>query len=199
MFTCYYASMSVYILITGFLAGISSLLYIISILRGKNKPQRITRFVVFGTILLGTFALYANHDWPTFWLNVVYCVSNLLIFLLSIKYGMGGWAKTDIACLVISGIGILIWQITSEPLLALFASIFANIIGNIPALLKTYKFPKTETWIYYFLGIFANGIILFAQKSFSFGKYVFPIYIVLLNTTFLFLILRGVILKTIKK
>ena len=190
--------MHLLILITGFLAGISSLLYIVSMLKGKTKPQRVTRFVVFVTIFLGTFALYANHDWPTFWLNVVYCISNLLIFLFSIKYGIGGWAKTDIACLVISGIGIIIWQITSEPLLALFASIFANIIGNIPAILKTYKFPKTETWIYYFLGIFANGIILFAQKSFEFGRYIFPVYIVFLNATFIFLILRGKIIKATK-
>jgi hypothetical protein len=187
--------MSLIIFISSILAGLSSLIYIISILKGKTKPQRITRFVIFVIVLLGTIALYANRDWPVFWLYVVYSVGNLFIFLFSIKHGMGGWVKIDMICLLISIIGIVVWQWTDEPLLGLLASILANIVGNIPAFLKTYEYPKTETWVYYFMGILSNGIILLAEKVFSVDKYIFPVYFIIGNTVFVILILREKLFK----
>ena len=189
--------MSLIILISSILAGLSSLYYIYSILKGKTKPQRATRFVIFVIVLLGTIALYANHDWPVFWLYVVYSVGNFFIFLFSIKRGMGGWEKIDMICLLISIAGIVVWQWTDEPLLGLLASIVANIVGNVPAFLKTYSYPKTETWVYYFMGILSNGIILLAEKAFAVDKYIFPVYFIIGNTVFVILILREKLLKTV--
>jgi hypothetical protein len=186
------------IFISSIFAATSSILYITSILKGKTKPHRTTRFVVFVMVLLGTIALYFSHNWPTFYLYLIYCLGNFTIFLLSIKNGMGGWTRTDLTCLIISGLGIVFWQLTNNPLLALLASITANIVANVPAVIKTYKYPETETWIYYFLGIFANTIILFAQKTFTFSDYVFPAYFVLLNIVFVVLILRYKIVKILQ-
>ncbi len=183
------------ILVSSIFATISSFLYIISILKGKTKPHRTTRFVVFVMVFLATIALYFSHDWPTFYLYIVYCIGNFIIFLFSIKNGVGGWARTDITCLVISVIGIIIWQLTNNPFLALLASILANIVANIPAVIKTYRYPETETWIYYFLGIIANTIILFAQKTFEFNNYIFPTYFIFLNIVFVSLILKSKIVK----
>ncbi len=183
------------ILISGILAGLSILLYIISILKGKTKPHRTTRFVVFVIVFVGTLALYFNNNLPSFYLYLVYCIGNFIIFLLSLKYGMGGRTQVDLVCLIISGIGIVIWQLTNNPLLALLSSILANIIANIPAFIKTYKYPETETWIYYFLGASANVVILFAQKTLNFSSYVFPVYFVLFNLVFVLLILRSRITK----
>jgi hypothetical protein len=108
---------------------------------------------------------------------------------------MGGWAKIDIVCLLISIIGIVVWQWTDEPLLGLMASILANIVGNIPAFVKTYEYPKTETWVYYFMGILSNGIILLAEKVFSVDKYIFPVYFIIGDTVFVILILREKLFK----
>lgn len=181
---------SLIIFISACLGVASSLIYIGSMLRGKTKPQRMTRFVVFVIVLVGTVGLYANHDSVNFLLYLIYSITNLLIFLFSLKYGIGGWNRTDITCLIISVIGIIVWKITDQPLVAISASIFANIVANVPAVIKTWKLPQTETWIYYFLGIFSNGIILFAQQQFTFDKVVFPAYFVLFNIAFVLLIFR---------
>jgi len=86
------------------IAGAS--IYIGSMVRGKTKPARMTRSVVLVIVLVGTIGLYANQDWPTFSLYVVYSIMNALILFFTLKYGMGGWKKIDIISLLIAITGI---------------------------------------------------------------------------------------------
>jgi len=114
--------------------------------------------------VITTASLFAQHDTVAIWLAGASALQAILLFGLSIKYGMGGWAKTDIACLIIAFIGIAFWQTTKNPSLALYASILSDFTGMIPALIKTYKYPKTEVWSFFLLDVFAAAFSLMAIK-----------------------------------
>lgn len=181
---------AIFIVISSVLALISPLIYARAILKGEAKPHRTTRFVLLLITSLATASLFAQHDNVAIWLAGVSTLQAILIFLLSIKYGMGGWARTDILCLLVALIGIVLWRTTDDPSLALYCSIGADFSGMIPALIKTYRLPETEIWQFYLLDVFAAIFSLLALTSWNVQGYSYPVYILAINIVMVLLVLR---------
>lgn len=181
---------SVFILISILLPLISPVVYARAILRGEAKPHRTTRFVLLLITTLATFSLFAQHDRVAIWLAGVSMLQSIVIFILSIKYGMGGWSKDDLLCLVIALAGVLLWQTTRNPAIALYASIAADFTGMIPAVLKTYKYPDTEIWTFFLLDAIASGFNLMAIKVWTPQAFAYPLYLLLINGFMVFLIIK---------
>jgi hypothetical protein len=69
----------------------------------------------------------------------------------------------------------------------------------LPALIKTYKFPETETWIFYGLGILAPALTILAIKNYTYQETVYPIYVLTINFLMLIFIMRPKISKRLTK
>jgi hypothetical protein len=132
---------------------IAPLTYIVSIMRGKSKPHRMTRFILLFVLSLNFFGIVAakgNLGAVVFsGINVTQATA---IFLLSLKRGMGGTNSFDKVCLVVAGIGIVGWKITGNPVAGIWFAVFADFFGYLPAFFKTWKHPHTESAWYYLLG-----------------------------------------------
>ncbi len=161
-----------------------------SIITGRTKPHRTTRFVLLLITALGTASLFASHDRVAIWLIGLSGLNCFIVFLLSLKYGMGGWAKTDILCLVIALAGIVVWKITDRPALGLYAAILADFAGMVPALLKTYRLPETEYWLSYIFDVAAAILTLFAIRNWGLTDFSYPLYLVVINALMLALTFR---------
>lgn len=190
---------NILIAISSILAFISYIVYIVAILKGQAKPHRTTRFVLVIITFLATASLLAQGSTVAVWLSGVFAFGCFAIFALSIKYGMGGWAKSDILCLVIALIGITIWKITSNPIFALFASIASDMAGQIPMLIKTYRFPETEVWTFYSLDVLAAILNLSAMGHWTYQELSYPLYIVFIDGLTITLILRKQIASKLRK
>lgn len=103
---------------------------------------------------------------------------------------MGGWEKSDIACLLIAILGIVLWRLTNNPMLALIFSLIADFTGMIPALIKTYKFPETEVWYFYALDTVAAAFTIAAISLWTPKEYIYPLYILGINLIMSVLCLR---------
>ena len=113
----------------------------------------------------------------------------MLLFLMSLKYGMGGVTTVDKYSLVIAIAGLIGWQVTGDPLIALLFAIFADFVGFVPALIKTYKEPNTEgPWFYYLesTSVLLNIVMIGAWSI----DLLFPVHILLTNVFMLGLIFR---------
>ncbi len=165
-------------------------LYLKAIFTGKAKPHRTTRLVILVIANVTALSLFAQQNYIVFWLASVAVVFSWIIFLLSFKYGMGGWEKTDIACLVIAIGGIVLWKATDDPFLALYAAILADFTGMIPTLLKTYHKPHTEVWYFFFLSGVSALCNIVALPFFTFQQYAYPMYILFINLLMVILIRR---------
>ena len=181
---------NIFITTSVILGLISSLVYFIAILKGKAKPHRTTRLVFLFISTLTTFSLFAQGNRVALWLSAVSTFQSVVIFLLSIKYGMGGRSKTDIFCLLTACIGIVSWQLTKDPLIALYFAMAADFIGVVPTLIKTYRFPHTEVWAFYFLDVCAGIFNLLASEKFIFNQFLYPLYIIVINSSIVYLIVR---------
>ncbi len=178
------------IILSSVLAFVSYIVYIIAIFRGYAKPHRTARFCTALITILSMVSLIAQGSTVAVWLSVVFAVGSLVIFILTLWYGMGGWAKTDIVCLVISVVGILFWRATSNPMYGLIFFIGADFVGQIPMLIKTYWFPETEVWTFYFLDVLAALCSLAAMSFWVAREFAYPLYVVFLDCFIIFLILR---------
>lgn len=172
---------SVLIAISTVLVLTSPIIYIHSIVRGETRPHRTTRFVLLVICFLSTAALLDENHSSAFWLSAASTVQATATFALSIKWGYGGWAKLDIACLVIAIIGLIFWQISGNALVGLYAAITADIVGIVPTFVKTYKLPRTENWQFFAIDTVAGLLSLMAIAGLTLYTASYPIYIVLVN------------------
>ncbi|MBP6884507.1 MAG: hypothetical protein KBC17_01635 [Candidatus Pacebacteria bacterium] len=168
---------------SGILIATSCIPYIRDILRGKTIPERATWFIWGILLTIAFFAQLAEGGtWSLIttgidWLGVV------IIFVLSIKYGTGGTKKLDIFALLGAGIGLLIWYLTDNALYAILITIFVDLMGALPTLVKTYREPKTETWYAYIICGIGGFLGALSVGSFEFSLYIFPLWIGIINTS----------------
>lgn len=181
---------NLYLVISTILALISPVIYAKAILKGEAKPHRTTRLILLIISLLAAASLFAQKDTVAVWLAAVAAIQSIGIFVLSIKRGMGGWEVKDIVCVLIAFFGIYLWKTTNNPILALYASIAADFTGMIPAIIKTYHFPKTEIYTFYLIDVFAAIFSLLAVKELTMQQASYPVYILCINMVMVALILR---------
>src|SRR6185437_7903902 len=83
--------------------------YVRDILRKKTKPQRVT-WLVF-TVLAGiSFASQlALGARASLWLIGAQMLSVLVVFILSLPWGVGGFKRLDVISLLGAGVGLACW------------------------------------------------------------------------------------------
>ncbi|HYF96809.1 MAG TPA: hypothetical protein VD947_02085 [Patescibacteria group bacterium] len=151
--------------IAGVLAVIQVIPYIVDIFRGHTKPERMTYFIWFIVDALTISSYIAMGAKTTIWVGLVYVATGFIIFLLSLKYGMGGFSKLDVFCLLLALIGMLIWATTDNALIALCFAMLAAKIGYLPTIKKAYFFPETENTLSWTLCSFSSILNLFALTT----------------------------------
>ena len=170
--------------IAGKLAGIISLSayapYILSILRKKTKPNRASWIIwaIVSTIIALSYreagASYA------FLAPVGYVVGSTIVFILSIRHGVGGWTPFDRKCLIGAAISLVLWWAFNSPMSALLINLFINLLGTLPTLRKVWYQPGTESkvaWCLFSLGSIVN---LFAVENWTFAMAVYPVSMIFL-------------------
>lgn len=164
---------------------------IYSIFKGNYKPQRITRIVLLVITTLFVLTLYVQGDTSGIFLAILQLASCFMIFVLSIKFGIGGRTKIDLIVLAMALCIIVIWQLTQDAELALYLAILADLVGFFPTIVKSYRMPYTESKIFYMNDTFAGFFNLLSVSTISFNTLAFPLYIFLVNLLCLCLIIIG--------
>jgi hypothetical protein len=169
----------------GKLAGFVSLLalipYIRSILKGKTKPNRASWFIwaVVSTVLLASY--HYSGATTTIWLAATFALIPIIISIFSIKYGVGGYEKLDIVCLVGAVTGLILWKLTSNPQTALYLNIAMDVLGFLPTIKKSYLQPETENTTAWLIALVANIVNVLALTTWQFKIAFYPIYLLFMN------------------
>lgn len=136
-------------ILSGVIALVASIPYIIDIVKGNTKPQRMA-WVIFITLSgISFFAQLAEGATNSLWFPLVLFVQAIIIFSLTLKYGMGGFGKFDILSLILAILIMVIWVVTKSAAIAIICSVTVNTLGKILVVAKVYKKPNTEyvpTW-----------------------------------------------------
>lgn len=180
----------------GLLSGILSLSsyvpYILSILRGKTRPNRVTWGVwaTIGLIIVSSYhAAGATH---TMWVPLSQLISQSIIALLAFKFGIGGWQRLDRLCLGGAALSLLLWWQSGSPTIALLINIWMDILGALPTLRKMYQAPYSEDLLSWSMFLGANTLNLFALEQWSFSLIAYPMYLFGLSITIVVLLTRPI-------
>ncbi|HYK08699.1 MAG TPA: hypothetical protein VEW42_04340 [Candidatus Eisenbacteria bacterium] len=134
-------------------------------MRGRTKPHRMTRFLLLSIIGLNFFSVVALHgNLGALVFSGIAFIQAIVIFFLSLWRGMGGTTRSDWICLVITGVGIVGWKTTGNPIIGILFAILADFVAYLPAFIKTWHHPDTESPWFYVLGSFVLLLGLAAYK-----------------------------------
>jgi len=182
--------------ISGILFMFSAVPYVRSILKGNTKPQRITWLIWTVLVFIAFFSQLAKGATWSLLLTAGDAVTIVIVFIFSIKYGIGGFGKMDIISLFGAGLSLVLWYFTNEPAIALFLIIFIDIIGSNLTIIKTWKNPETENWVGWAMCGVGGVFGILSVGSFNFILLAYPLYICLINSLIaLIILIRSRILK----
>lgn len=166
---------------TGIIITVSFLPYVRDTLMGKTKPERASWFI--WTVLGGIafFSQAAKGASTSLLLPGIQTFFELIIFLLAIKFGVGGFTRRDIIALCVAGLGLLLWYFTKEAAIALFIVIGIDAIGTVLTVIKSYEDPWSETLISWVLFSLSGFVTMFTVGSLNIILLSYPFYIFIAN------------------
>lgn len=175
--------------ISGLLFLLSAVPYVRSILKGDTKPQRITWLIWTVLVFIAFFSQLVKGATWSLLLTAGDAIVIIIVFIFSIKYGVGGFRKIDILSLVGAGVSLLLWYFTSEPAVALFLVILIDLIGANLTIIKTWKNPESENWVGWAMCGVGGFFGILSVGNFNFILLSYPLYICLVNSIIAILIL----------
>lgn len=170
-------------------------------LMGQTKPNRVTWLLWSVAPLIGTAAALTDGvGWailPVFMAGF----GPLLVLVASFMNKEAYWALTrfDYVCGASALLALILWAITKEPLVAISLAILADGLAALPTIIKSWKFPETESAIGYSATIVAVAVGLFAIEVWRPAEYAFPFYLIVVNIVILLAIYKNKIYNFLRK
>jgi hypothetical protein len=174
---------NIFLVLGTILPIISSAVYVHAIYARNVRPQRMTRLLMMVITALSFAALAIAHDVPGALLAFTSFLPAILLWVISLKRGIGGSDPLDYICLGLCCIGLVLWLSSGDSFFGLVLSVVADIIACIPSLVKTIKLPHTEIASYYFIDVIAGSLIALVATP-TVGGLLYPIYLALINGAF---------------
>ena len=165
-------------ILSGLTIAISYIPFIRGTIRGSVVPNRASWTVWFvQDVLIASSAIMAGAG-PAAVMPVIWGLGAATILILSLTKGTrGSFAGLEKACLVLSGLGILLWVTTGAPRVTLVASVSALCIGGVPTVSKAWVKPWTETMSGWLLMILGTVFSALAIERWTFDSGFLPVVI----------------------
>ena len=171
------AAEGVLLMLSSVLAAAASVPYLLGILRGHTRP----RLVTWGTwsLLTGMAATAsaAAGDWPAAIFTGIGTVACAAIVVVGWRAGTRDVGVFDLVCSGLVLIGLLAWQFTDEPAVAVLVACLVDLIGLAPTLAHVWDRPQEEDATTYAL-IAAGGLCAAAAAwgDWSVTALAYPLY-----------------------
>jgi hypothetical protein len=179
----------------GYLAGFINIFgfvpYIRDIFGGTTKPQRMSWFI---WLVLGSIAFasqFAEGAHASLWMTGVQTSGVVVIFLISLSRGVGGFTRSDLIALAVAALGLVLWYFTKQAVWALYLVILVDIAGVALTVHKSYLNPESESLVAWWFYAIAGLLAAVAVGRFNVILLSYPIYIFLANFTVVIAISLG--------
>jgi hypothetical protein len=168
-------------LASGVLPLAAAIPYMRDIAHHKTKPHRVSFFIWSVLAAIAFFTQLAGGARWSLFLPAADGLVTLAIFMMALGYGEGGFTARDYAALVLAAVGLGLWYVTKQPVLALLIVILVDAIGAVLTLIKTYHDPTSETFSLWLLASLGGLCAALAVGQISFALLVYPLYIFVAN------------------
>lgn len=167
-----------FIVLSGLVIVIAYVPFIAGTIRGTVVPNRISWMIWFVQDCLMATSAVVGRTGPVAIMPIIWAVGAGIMLVLSFKRGVSEPVTfLEKVCLVLSGLGILLWVTTGSSRLGLVASVSAACIGGIPTTIKAWREPWTETMSGWLLMLAGTILSSLAIQEWTFDSGFLPITI----------------------
>ena len=183
--------------ILGLIAGIFTIAgyvpYIYEVLTKTDVPSRASWIIWSLSTLIILFGVNATGTHEAIWVPITDALGCFAIMLLSIKYGVGGWSKTDKISFSLCVLSLVILWTTGNVLTALIMNLLIYVSGYISTIKKAIEDPATESktaWSLFLIGVVLNFITVIVGTDRGFAVWLYPSVLVICVATLFVILFR---------
>jgi hypothetical protein len=81
-----------------------------------------------------------------------------------------------VICQTLAIVGIVVWQVTSQPLFAMIIVMSVNLTAALPTFRHAWSQPQQETWQTFAISVIASAIVLASIAQYNFISLAYPVY-----------------------
>jgi hypothetical protein len=149
--------------------------YIRAIIIGTTKPH-VFSWVIWGATTFAVFLAQLEGEdgvgaWP---IGVSGIITLFIAFLAYAKRSDITITKTDRLFFVSALSSLPLWYLTSDPLWAVVILTTVDVLGFGPTIRKAYRFPHSESVLFFALFAARNLLVIMALESYSVTTVLFP-------------------------
>lgn len=165
--------------------------YVRDTLRGTTSPHRVTWGLWALESILAYVVEVQQHVGLASLMTLALGLSPLVVLVASFKNPHAAWKidAVDVACGVVSLVGLVFWAVVNEPTVALVSFVAADFIAALPTFRKSWHSPGSETPRVFVMGVLNTGITLLTLKIFTTAGALFPGVIMMTDSILSVLIL----------
>ena len=164
--------------------------YVRDILRGTTRPHRGTWLIWSTLTVVAVFSQRADGASWSLLLVTTQAVLMILIFTLSIRRGVGGVTRGDLAMMAVAAAGVAGWLIADEPLVATACVVAADLIGVGLMVPKTWRDPDSETLVTFAFASLGGVLAAGSVGALDLSLLLYPAYFCLANGAIALLIVH---------
>jgi hypothetical protein len=159
--------------------------YVAAVVRRRARPNVVTWFLWGLTPMIAVAAQLGEQPGPEVVVTFVLGLGPLVVSAVAFCTDRSASQLTPftLSCAAASFAGIVLWQLTAMPALAIAFCIFADLLATLPTLRKAYATPESEYAPPYLLSVLAMLVTLGTVEHGGFTAYGFPLYMLLINVT----------------
>lgn len=171
------------LVLSGLLSIIGVIPYCLDIVRHKTKPNLVSWITWSLLTGIAMAAQISAGEYRAAWFTGGATIATGMVVILGLWHGYVKYTEFDVICQMLAVIGIILWQVFDDPLIALYTSVGVDFIAMLPTLRHSWQKPFEETWQTFGIGAVAAMFAFFALESFNQTNLAYPIYILLANLT----------------
>jgi len=158
--------------------------YMLDTWRGKTTPHVFSWIIFFILGVISFLIQYNDGAGPWAWGTFAGFTTALMIIFLALRQWDKNITQSDKISFTLWIIAIAAYILIDNPIYALILLIIINIFAFYPTFRKTYYKPNEETLLAYILAGIRSSISIFAMANYSFLTLAMPVFIILINVSF---------------
>jgi hypothetical protein len=164
--------------------------YTVAVLRRRARPNIVTWLLWGLTPMVAVAAQIDDRPGPETAVTFVLGLGPLVVATVALRTDRSASRLTPftVSCAAAAVVGIVAWQVTAAPTLAVAFCILADMLATLPTLRKAFSDPDSEHAPPYLLAMLAMLIALGTVEHPDFTAYGFPLYVLLVNLVLFLLI-----------
>ena len=154
--------------------------YIIEIVKGQVKPERISWLL--WTLLGLTYYFSALFAEGATLFTFGELIGPVIIFILALKFGVGGKSKFDLISLAVALIAFVLLFIVEGVLIGLLLALIVDGVGAMLTIRKLLIDPSSESKWFWGIGALSGVLAIVSLDNYNVETLLFPAYVVILSS-----------------